>query len=128
VNYLKTAYERNSIDQRIVNHLSEIAQLKQNFEQNISYGIQQRERQLQPLFENLTRQVENVHLQKQTMLQTIQAALEAQNPEKRGKKGYVQITQNNALVDLDTLEVGMQVDMLNTHKKVTAEVLSVQNL
>ena len=126
--YLKTAYKRNSIEQRMRNSIEEIVQLKQNFEQTMHYSLEIHERQLQPLRENLTRQVMSLQLQKQVILQTVQTALEAQNPEKRGKKGYVQITQNDVLIDLDTVEVGMQVDMLNTHKKVTAEVVDVQAL
>ncbi len=126
--HLISSYERNSIEQRIKNRLSEIVELQQRFEQSISMAIETKSRQLAPVAENLTRQTQAIILHKQNTVQGLQQALLSQNPKLKSKKGYAQVTQNNHLVDLDTLEVGVEIALLSSEKKVSAKVTAVETL
>ncbi len=126
--HLVSSYERNSIEQRIKNRLSEIIELQQRFEQSISMAIETKSRQLAPVAENLTRQTQAIILHKQNTVQGLQQALLSQNPKLKSKKGYAQVTQNNHLVDLNTLEVGVEIALLSSEKKVSAKVTAVETL
>ena len=126
--HLVSSYERNSIEQRIKNRLSEIVELQQRFEQSISMAIETKSRQLAPVAENLTRQTQAIILHKQNTVQGLQQALLSQNPKLKSKKGYAQVTQNNHLVDLNTLEVGVEIALLSSEKKVSAKVTAVETL
>ncbi len=126
--HLVSSYERNSIEQRIKNRLSEIIELQQRFEQSISIAIEAKSRQLAPVAENLTRQTQAIVLHKQNTVQGLQQALLSQNPKLKSKKGYAQVTQNNHLVDLNTLEVGVEIALLSSEKKVSAKVTAVETL
>ncbi len=126
--HLVSSYERNSIEQRIKNRLSEIIELQQRFKQSISMAIEAKSRQLAPVAENLTRQTQAIILHKQNTVQGLQQALLSQNPKLKSKKGYAQVTQNNQLVDLDRLEVGVEIALLSSEKRVSAKVTAVETL
>jgi len=126
--HLSSSYERHSIEQRIKNRLGEITELQQRFEQSITMALEAKNRQLSPVAENLTRQMQAVLLHKENRLQGLQQALLSQNPKLKSQKGYAQVTKNNHLVDLNTLEVGAEIALLSSEKSVSATVTAVETL
>ena len=126
--HLQSAYEQNSIEQRITNSLERVAQLKSRFKQTERYLLEKKERELSPLAENLTRQMQNKLLEKQHILASLQQAMQVQDPRHKNRKGYVQLLKNAALADLDTLSVDDEVELLNSEKRVKAKVLEIEEL
>ncbi|MGB5965394.1 MAG: exodeoxyribonuclease VII large subunit [Sulfurimonadaceae bacterium] len=126
LSHLKSSYERNSIEQRIKNRLEEIAQLKSRFEQSMSYTLENRTRQLTPIAENLTRQVNSNLSQKQNSLSTLMQALNAQDPKQKSKKGFAQIAKNGKVLDLVELEVGDSFEAMDASRSVTAKVEEIK--
>ena len=126
--HLQSAYEQNSIEQRITNSLERVTQLKSRFEQTERYLLEKKERELSPLAENLTRQMQNKLLEKQHVLASLQQAMQVQDPRLKNRKGYVQLLKNAALADLDALSVDDKVELLNSEKRVKAKVLEIEEL
>ena len=126
--HLQSAYEQNSIEQRITNSLERVAQLKSRFEQTERYLLEKKEREFSPLAENLTRQMQNKLLEKQRVLASLQQAMQVQDPRLKNRKGYVQLLKNAALADLDALSVDDEVELLNSEKRVKAKVLEIEEL
>jgi exodeoxyribonuclease VII large subunit len=123
--HLKSSYQRNSIEQRIKNRLDEIAQLKNRFEQSMNYTLENRRRQLTPIAENLTRQVNGNRIQKSNSLTTLMHALQAQNPNLKSKKGFAQIAKEGKVLDLSELTVGDSFEAMDASRSVTAVVEKV---
>ncbi len=126
--HYRSAYEQNSIEQRIKNRLQEIGQLKERFSMSVSYVLEGKERQILPLSENINRTFSSALMQKQNTLVTLREAMQSQNPRKRSKKGYAQITQNNQLVDVNSLDVDEVVEILSDKKRIRARVEDVTTL
>lgn len=124
--HLQSAYEQNSIEQRIKNSLESITVLKSRFDQSMDYLLEKKRREKVPLEENMGRQLNLVLQQKAHMLSTLTQALKAQDPKLKTKKGFVQVVQNNMLVDLNDLSLGEEVTLLSSEKKLTAEIIKVE--
>jgi len=123
--HLKSSYERNSIEQRIKNRLEEIEQVRTRFEQNMTYTLENRTRQLTPIAENLTRQANSNLMQKQNTLTTLMQALQAQDPKQKSKKGFAQIAKEGKVLDLSELEVGDSFEAMDASRSVTAKVENI---
>jgi len=128
ITHLKSAYAQHSIDQRITNALEEIGQLKIRMRQSVEFKLESAQRVLTPVREQLEQQSRVRLQQKQQQLQSVMQALQAQNPKHKSKKGYAQITQNNQLIDMNKLQDGAQFEMLSSEKKITAQVLHIEEI
>ena len=124
--HLKSAYERNSIEQRIKNRLEEIAQVRTRFEQSMNYTLENRTRQLSPVAENLTRQVNSNLIQKQNTQISLKQALQAQDPKLKSKKGFAQIAKEGRVLDLSELKTGDSFEARDAARRVTAIVDNVK--
>ena len=126
--HYQLSYQQNSIEQRLNNKLEEIEQLKIRFKQSVDYKIENKKRQLEPVFQMLERQAQSNTIQKQNILTTLITAFSAQNPKHKSKMGYAQITQDNKLVDINKLQVGEKVEMLGLEKRIVALVDEIKPL
>ena len=124
--HYQSAYEQNSIEQRIKNSLESIKVLQSRFDQSMNYVLENRGREKAPIEENMSRQITLVLQQKMHECSTLKQALDAQNPKLKTKKGFVQVVQNNILVDLNNLSLGEEVALLSSEKKLTAEIIKVE--
>jgi len=123
--YLQNAYQRNSIEQRIVNRLEEIAQLKVRFDQSINYTLDNKRRELLPVSEHLSRQIATQLQQFQNRLSSLKATMQTQDPRLKSKKGYAQITREGKAVDLAMLKVGDSFEAMDAERSVKAVVEDV---
>lgn len=126
--YLKSSYERNSIEQRLKNKKDEIRQLEERFSQSVGFHIEHSIRQLSPLAEELERSIHILLNSKKAGLKNLLAIFEANNPRLKSKKGFVQISVNGKIVDPGTLKVGEHFDAIDARYRVKANVLEVKFL
>jgi len=124
--HLRRSYEQNSIEQRLKNSVEEIEQLKNRFDQTINYQLENRSRQLTPITENLTRQTNSNLLQMQNRLATLVAAMQAQDPKQKSKKGFAQVAKDGKVLDLSVLNVGDDFEVMDASRSVSAVVESIR--
>jgi exodeoxyribonuclease VII large subunit len=126
LSHLRRSYEQNSIEQRLKNSVEEIEQLKNRFDQTINYQLENRSRQLTPITENLTRQTNSNLLQMQNRLATLVAAMQAQDPKQKSKKGFAQVAKDGKVLDLSVLNVGDDFEVMDASRSVSAVVESIR--
>ena len=128
ITHLKSAYARHSIDQRIAHSLEEIGQLQVRSSQSMEFKLQGVHRVLQPLNEQLEHQSRTVLQQKQQQLNGLLQAYASQDPKLKSQKGYAQVTQNNQLIDMNTLQLEDTFEMLSSEKMVQAKVIKIERI
>ena len=126
LSHLRRSYEQNSIEQRLKNSVEEITQLKSRFDQSIDYQLENRSRQLAPIAENLTRQTSSNLLQMQNRVATLVAAMQAQDPKQKSKKGFAQIAKDGKVLDLSVLQVGEAFEVMDASRSVSAVVEGIR--
>jgi exodeoxyribonuclease VII large subunit len=60
---------------------------------------------------------------KENELESLKQSFDLSNPEKREKRGFVEITKNNQKVELDKLQKNDNVELSNTKTKLLAKIL-----
>ena len=125
--HLRQSYERHSIEQRIRSRLEEIAQLRQRFEHAAGFRLERSRRLIEPLLAGIERGMMGVLNAKRAAAANVRQNLEANNPERKGKKGFAQIAREGRVVELETLNVGERFEAMSPSCKVTAEVLGTEH-
>jgi len=124
--YLKSSYERHSIEQKMNNKREEIDQLKERFIQTVRFRLADAERNLEPIAQNFKRTVLSQLNNKQTMLVNLRSTLEANNPKLKRKKGFVQISKKGKVIDLASLETGDEFEAMDDQRRVLASVMEIK--
>ncbi len=106
LSHLKELYHQNSIEQKLLNQKEMIKSVE----------------------ENLYLTMELIFKRKENHLNSIKENLEQNNPAYHDKKGYAQIVKNGEKVDLEELETGDIINMISTHNKIEAKVISNQKV
>lgn len=102
LSHLKNSLIQHSIDRKIAQKLEIVKQLKENFSQNISFKL-------------------NVAL---NQVNSLQKMLESNHPKLKNKKGFAQISQQNRLIDLSSLKVDDNFEVMNDKVKISAKVIT----
>ncbi len=102
LSHLKNSLIQHSIDKKIAQKLEIVKQLKENFSQNISFKL-------------------NVAL---NQVNSLQKMLESNHPKLKNKKGFAQISQQNRLIDLSSLKVDDNFEVMNDKVKISAKVIT----
>jgi exodeoxyribonuclease VII large subunit len=126
--HLQSSYERHSIEQRLRNSLEEIAQLRHRFTQGIGFTLEGARREFLPIEQNLERALFSQLNAKKSALSHLMATLEANNPKRKTKKGFAQISQNGRVIDLSVLKKGDTFEAMDEQCKVKAGVLNTEPL
>ncbi len=124
--HIKKLYEQNSIEMRIEQKKREISQLKERFNQSISFCIQNFSNALQPLHVRLSHQMQTIFSQKQNRLSALRENLSANDPKKRVVSGFAQISKEGKVVSLEALHVDENFELMNEHLKITARAIKLE--
>ncbi len=124
--HIKKLYEQNSIEMRIEQKKREISQLKERFNQSISFCIQNFSNALQPLHVRLSHQMQTIFSQKQNRLSALRENLSANDPKKRVISGFAQISKEGKVVSLEALHVDENFELMNEHLKITARAIKLE--
>ncbi|MDX1295950.1 MAG: exodeoxyribonuclease VII large subunit [Sulfurimonadaceae bacterium] len=122
VAHLKQSYERHSIEQKLRNKNEEIVQLRQRFDQSVGFALERSRRLLDPVAQNLERNMTSLMTMKQAALTGMLRNLEANNPELKSKKGFAQISRSGKVVELSSLQSGDTFEAMDASVKVSATV------
>ncbi len=100
--HLSLSFKQHSLENRFELVLSNIKQLKQQFNNNFI-------------------QILKINSNK---IDNIKNGFELNHPEKKDKKGFVQLTKENKIIDLEKLMIDDTISLQNSHFKIDCKVLS----
>jgi len=106
LSHLRNSFIHHSIDRKITQKLEIIKQLKENFSQNISFKL-------------------NVAL---NQVNSLQKMLESNHPKLKNKKGFAQVSQQNKLIDLSSLDVEDNFEIMNDKIIIGAKVITKEKI
>jgi len=140
---IQKLYQINSIESQFKMKFEELNAIKLNFNSKIENILRKKELEI-PKEEQFNNKIENL-LKKKTILleelddfdyklklmfskkenelESLKQSFELSNPEKREKRGFVEITKNNQKVELDKLQKNDNVELSNTKTKLLAKIL-----
>lgn len=100
---LKKLFEQNSLDSKFSFIESQIKLLKSSFQADISQKIVVANNELNFLKTSFSNSIEQTHSKMQSQVTLLKNSYEQNHPDKKDKKGFVQITKNNKVVSLEEL-------------------------
>lgn len=101
---LRRLFEQNSLDSKFNFIASQIKLLKSSFQAEISQKIVVANNDLNFLKTSFSNRIEQRHSQMQSQVTMLKNSYEQNHPNKKDKKGFVQITKNNKVISLEDLK------------------------
>lgn len=128
LSHLYSAFEQNSIEQKINNAMQQVSMLQERFHQSINYKLERAQSLITPLIQTTQRQIEVLLNSKAVQVQHATQALENLNPKRSSKEGYAQVSKDGKVVSLDALKVGDTFEAMSASLIVSSEVKEIKNI
>lgn len=120
--HLQNSFMQHSIEKKIIQKKQEVQQLKERFKQSIDFKMQNLLREPEHLRMQCTHAIDSKLHVAQNQLLNLKKMLESNNPKFKNKSGFAQISKDNKVIALSSLEVGdtfeAQDDTLSVYAKV----------
>lgn len=118
------SFEQHSIQKQIIQKQQEIKQIKESFFNSISFIIQKYLNEVNSLDSKLSYAVDSVYNVKAGSLKNLLNMLDVNNPALKSKKGFVQLSQDNKVIDITELAKDDNFSIQNDKIYINAKVLS----
>ncbi len=117
------------VTQKIHNKKQEIQHLQNLYAQySIDRKISQKLDEIQHLKENFTYAVENVLKTAQNQVLNLTKMLESSHPKHRIIKGFAQVSQNAKVIDISSLNIDDEFNVMSDEVNIKAKVLEKENI
>ena len=123
LSHLQSSFLQHSVEKKLIQKRELIAQMKERFTQAMNFKLQGYERNMQHISQNFPQAIEAQINLAQNQLLNLQKTLESNNPKFKTKKGFAQLSQNEKVIDLDTLSKDEEFEVQSDRVIVTAKVL-----
>ena len=120
LNNLKKLYQINSIENDFKNKFEELRLIKVQFNNKITSITDRKKIMLSNVRKDFNNQMNYFFNQKFNDLNNLKTQFKLNNPEKKSKKGFVQITKNHKKVLLNELKKGDLIELSDTKTKKSA--------
>ena len=124
--HLFERYKQHSVEQRIKEQSTLLAQLQQRYDQSIGYRMQQADALLEPMRVRLGQAQMMLLNQKQSLLNALHSNMIAQDPKSKVKKGFAQVVKGGLPVSLYNVSVGDEIELMDSDYTAVAEVKSIR--
>ncbi|MDH5465076.1 MAG: hypothetical protein OEW60_05565, partial [Thiovulaceae bacterium] len=121
-------YSRYSMSQKFDHFSKEIDLLRLRFIQAHGQKLQFQEQILGQMYESITRNITMRFDQKRQQLDYMRERMQQLDPKLRDKKGFVQLTQKDQIIDLDSVQVGDEVILSTSVIRSVAKIQSKERL
>jgi exodeoxyribonuclease VII large subunit len=125
---LKEGFNRHNVDQRLSHQKEQLGELKEKFNRQIRAILGKKLDDIVPLKERLAYTIDAFLVRQKNQINQMIHSLEAQHPKLKNKSGFAQITQNGAVVALETLAVGDVYEAMSDMSVVESKVVKVTTL
>ena len=121
--HLKNLYTQHSIEKKIELKKTDLIQLKERFGEYIKYKTDTLHRELEHTKVRYPSVIENILRLYQNELSHLRKMIESNDPKTRTKPGFAQISKEQKVIDLQSLEIGDSFDVMDDALKISAQVL-----
>jgi exodeoxyribonuclease VII large subunit len=121
--HLYSSYSQHSIEKKLSLKNEEIASLQKAFTQNIEFKLQKGQRELAQIKSNFPYAIESVLKNSQSKISHIQNSLEANNPKRKNRVGFAQISKDGKVVDVSSLSIEDTFEAQNSDYSIRAKVV-----
>lgn len=125
--HLTERFNQYSVERKLKERHDLTSQMQQAFVQSMQYRLQQSTALIEPLQTRLQQAEKMILAQKQSFLDSIASAMQAQDPKRRDKKGFAQIVKEARPIVLGELKSGDEIQLMDSSTTATAVVKNVLN-
>ncbi len=122
IKHLKQSYAQNSIENRLKMKMDEVKQTKSMFNQKMMYVLESAKREISPLSQMLPRQMQTILHSKSQELKQLHTAFLSQDPKLKNKKGFAQVSKKGKLIELESLAMGEDFEVMSDKVRISAKV------
>jgi len=122
--HLANLYYQHSIEKKISHKIDEIKQFRDSFNQTISFKMQSFSKEVESIKIRFPHLIESKINIAQNQVLTMQKMLESNHPKLKTKKGFVQISKESRVIDIESLAVDEIFDLMSDKVVVSAKVLN----
>jgi exodeoxyribonuclease VII large subunit len=122
---LQEAFNRHGVEHRLSLQREQLLELRERLKAQIRITLDRATREIIPIKERLTQNMESVLRQKRSLIVQLNEAYEAQNPKHKNKRGFAQIAREGKVIDLDDLSIGDHFEAMNERRIVRSEVVEI---
>jgi len=126
--HLINIYSQHSIEKRLNQRSEELKNLKEQFSQNIDFKIQSFYKEMQYIKVRYPNIIDSVLSYKQNQLLNNKKMLESNDPKFKSKRGFVQISKNSKVIDLASLQVDDNFEVMSINTCISAKVINKKNI
>jgi exodeoxyribonuclease VII large subunit len=126
--HLVNLYAQHSIERKITQKIDEIKQVKEIFNQTISFKMQSFSKDIELVKNRFPHVMESKLNIAQNQVHALQKMLESNHPKLRSKKGFAQISKDSKVIDIALLEVDEIFDLMSDEVILSAKVLKKINI
>jgi exodeoxyribonuclease VII large subunit len=124
--HVKKLYEQNSIEVQIKQKRELLNQLLERFTQSLGFKMQNYQKMIEPLKNQMRYQMEILLSQKQNRLNALKENILSNDPKNRVTSGFAQISKGGKVVSLEALHVDENFELMNEKIKVTSRVIDIE--
>lgn len=128
LNHLKNSISQHSAERKISQKKLEIKQIEEYFNQRINFKMQVFDKEIYQIKSSFPQAINGVIKNSQNQLSNLMRMLESNNPKFKTKKGFAQISKDSKVVDILSLKVDDNFEMMSDEVKVSAKVLTTAKI
>ncbi|MBA3027085.1 MAG: exodeoxyribonuclease VII large subunit [Sulfurimonas sp.] len=126
--HLRSSYAQHSIEKKLSQKLQEIGQLKENFNQNIGFKIQNAGREIEHIKNTFPNAIEMVFKLAQNQVLHLTKMLESNHPKFKVKKGFAQISKEHRVIEISELQINDEFELQSDAVRISAKVINKENI
>ncbi len=126
--HLFYAYKQNSFLQKIELFQNETNTLLLRYKESIEFILQKKEQEVLTLNERLHQKLSQILIQKEQQLSMLLDSCQTNNPKKRVKESFAQITKDNKPIPIESLEPNDTFALITPDTKLKAKAISKTKL
>ena len=120
--HIDAQFENYSIKSKLDFYTKEISILDKRFDEKFHYTLIHNQDNINHLQQNVQATQANILNKKTNQLFALKESFTVNEPSKRVKKGFVQLSKKGKLTDLATLKKDDTITLIDTHYKITSTV------
>ncbi|MFK5937866.1 MAG: exodeoxyribonuclease VII large subunit [Sulfurimonas sp.] len=126
--HLKNSYAQHSVEKKLILKKEEVIRLKKEFEQSVEFKLQNYAKELEQMKNRFPFTIESVLNLAQNQVISLKKMLESNNPKFKTKKGFAELSRENRVIDISSLDVDDVFDLQSEKIIVKAKVIQKENI
>ena len=128
LNFLRQSFAQHSIEQKLRLKIDSIEQLKKEFNQALERIIERKQSLVRPLQSALHVNMSSTLETNAVQITNLLVRFKENHPSLRIKKGYAQISKKTKVVELSSLHVDDEIDLMDSSLHVKTKVIEISKI